>query len=116
MLPIMQWSFPFNTPVDTSKYPDYLNVVTTPMDLSTMRVRMDSNNYRDPKVAGQQRMLASVPCAALFTQFDTTHIHLQDFWVDLNLVFDNAKKYNPAGSDCFLMAQTLQVDLITCRL
>ena len=43
-----------------------------------------------------------------------THFHLQDFWVDLNLVFDNAKKYNPAGSDCFLMAQTLQVGLIAC--
>ena len=24
-------------------------------------------------------------------------------------MFDNAKRYNPAGSDCFLMAQTLQV-------
>lgn len=32
----------------------------------------------------------------------------KDFWADLMRVFDNAKLYNPPGSDCFLMAQTLQ--------
>lgn len=35
----------------------------------------------------------------------------QDFLFDVNLVFDNAKRYNPPGSDCHLMAQTLQVGL-----
>lgn len=36
----------------------------------------------------------------------------QDFLFDVNLVFDNAKRYNPPGSDCHLMAQTLQVGLL----
>ncbi len=47
-----QWSFPFNTPVDTTKYLDYLNAVKVPMDLGTMRARTESGYYRDPKVRG----------------------------------------------------------------
>jgi hypothetical protein len=101
----MQWSFPFITPVDTKAYPDYLNVVATPMDLGAMRTKMDSNSYRDPKVSLRMCITLSLgPNLTIRTELS------QDFWHDLNLVFDNAKKYNPQGSDCFLMAQTLQVE------
>ncbi|KXZ56692.1 hypothetical protein GPECTOR_1g623 [Gonium pectorale] len=75
-----KWAFPFNTPVDTARFPDYPRVIATPMDFSTIRVRQDSGFYRDPK----------------------------EWWADIMLVFSNAKRYNAPGSDCHLMAQTLQ--------
>lgn len=76
-----QWAFPFNLPVDTQRFPDYPKVVAVPMDFATIKARLDSSHYVDPK----------------------------DWMSDLMLVFTNAKRYNPLGSDCFLMAQTLQV-------
>lgn len=51
------------------------------MDFSTIKQRTDGGYYRDPK----------------------------DWWADVMLVFANAKRYNQPGSDCHLMAQTLQV-------
>ncbi|GFR41269.1 hypothetical protein Agub_g1944 [Astrephomene gubernaculifera] len=75
-----KWAFPFNTPVDTSRFPDYPKVITHPMDFSTIKARQDGGYYRDPK----------------------------DWWADVMLVFSNAKRYNAPGSDCYLMAQTLQ--------
>ncbi|PNH12130.1 Transcription factor GTE1 [Tetrabaena socialis] len=75
-----KWAFPFNNPVDVSRFLDYPKVVSQPMDFSTIRARQDGGYYRDPK----------------------------DWWSDIMLVFANAKRYNAPGSDCFLMAQTLQ--------
>ncbi|GLC35793.1 hypothetical protein PLESTB_000494900 [Pleodorina starrii] len=75
-----KWAFPFNSPVDTARFPDYPKVISTPMDFSTIKARQDSGYYRDPK----------------------------DWWADVMLVFSNAKRYNAPGSDCYLMAQTLQ--------
>lgn len=83
----MQWAFPFNAPVDTTRFADYLNVVKNPLDLGTIKSRLEgATYYRDPK----------------------------DVWSDINLVFNNAKVYNPPGSDVFLMAQTLQVGSVSC--
>ncbi len=53
------------------------------MDFSTIKARQDGGYYRDPK----------------------------EWWADIMLVFSNAKRYNAPGSDCYLMAQTLQVRL-----
>lgn len=82
-----QWSFPFDRPVDTSQYKDYLAVVHTPMDFETMRIKLDNGHYIEPN----------------------------EFWHDLKLIFDNARKYNPRGSDVFLMADTLQVQACGTR-
>lgn len=57
----LQWAFPFNTPVDTSRFVDYLKVVATPMDFSTVRNRTEAGYYRDPKV----RSAVRAPGAAL---------------------------------------------------
>lgn len=46
----MQWSFPFLAPVDTTKYLDYLTVVKQPMDLGSIKQRLESGGYRDPQV------------------------------------------------------------------
>ncbi|KAK5638390.1 hypothetical protein RI129_012685 [Pyrocoelia pectoralis] len=37
----------FSEPVDLEEVPDYLSVVSDPMDLSTMRVKLDVGNYPD---------------------------------------------------------------------
>lgn len=75
-----KWSLPFNTPVDTAMYPDYLESVTTPMDLGTIRKRIESSHYAHP----------------------------EEFLSDARLVFDNARAYNKPGSDVYVMANTLQ--------
>lgn len=49
----MQWSFPFLAPVDTTKYLDYLTVVKQPMDLGSIKQRLESGGYRDPQVRRQ---------------------------------------------------------------
>lgn len=76
------WAWPFNHPVDTTKYTDYLTVIGgQPMDFSSMRLRCESGGgYKDAK----------------------------EFWADMMLVFANARKYNPPGSDVYVMANTLQ--------
>ncbi|XP_061770473.1 bromodomain-containing protein 1-like isoform X4 [Nerophis ophidion] len=56
----------FTQPVDISEVPDYLEHIKQPMDLSTMRQRIDSQNY---------------------TNFD-------QFEMDFNLIIDNCMKYN----------------------
>ncbi|GFH29595.1 Ring3 protein, partial [Haematococcus lacustris] len=73
-------AWPFNTPVDTRAYPDYLKVVVRPMDLLTIKSKLESGGqYRDPK----------------------------EVWADVQLVFSNAKQFNPPGSDVHVMAQTV---------
>lgn len=76
-----QWSWPFNHPVDTKVYKDYLVVVETPLDFTTITRRINSGYYRHP---------------------DT-------FLAEVRLVFTNARAYNKPGSDVFVMANTLQV-------
>ena len=77
----VQWAFPFNEPVELDRYPDYLKAVSEPMDFGTVKARMDSGAYVQPG------------------QFNT----------DMRLVFGNARKYNPPGSDVYHMAGTLLV-------
>ena len=51
----MQWSFPFLAPVDTTKYVDYLTVVKNPMDLGTIKTRVEMGFYKDPKASWARR-------------------------------------------------------------
>ena len=76
-----QWAFPFNEPVELDRYPDYLKAVSVPMDFGTIKAKIDSGAYVQPG------------------QFNT----------DMRLVFGNAHKYNPPGSDVYHMASTLLV-------
>jgi WD40 repeat protein len=59
-------SEPFREPIDLQDYPDYLTIVTTPMDLSTIREQLNAGVYSHPK----------------------------DMLRDLKLVFTNSKLYN----------------------
>ncbi|GLJ15976.1 hypothetical protein SUGI_0264390 [Cryptomeria japonica] len=71
----------FNTPVDIVKLeiPDYPKVIKKPMDLGTVKKRLDANFYSDPR----------------------------DFGADVRLTFANARKYNPPGNDVHIMAVQL---------
>eukprot|EP00873_Tetraselmis_striata_P011998 jgi/Tetstr1/432262/TSEL_002297.t1 len=75
-----KWAWPFNQPVDTQQFSDYLRVVQRPMDLGTIRRQSEAGHYRDP----------------------------EQFAADMRLVFANAKTYNPPGSDVHVMASTLK--------
>ncbi|XP_055848126.1 bromodomain and WD repeat-containing protein 3 [Episyrphus balteatus] len=66
----MMWlrpdSTPFREPVDTMQFPDYLQIIDTPMDLRTVKEDLLGGNYEDPV----------------------------DFAKDVRLIFQNSKNYN----------------------
>ncbi|XP_017846752.1 bromodomain and WD repeat-containing protein 3 isoform X2 [Drosophila busckii] len=59
-------SLPFREPVDTIEFPDYLEIIATPMDLRTVKEDLLGGNYDDP----------------------------MDFAKDVRLIFVNSKNYN----------------------
>lgn len=71
----------FNVPVDAVSLGlhDYHLIIKNPMDLGTVKARLDKKEYKS----------------------------LVDFASDVRLTFDNARKYNPKGSDVHKMAETL---------
>ncbi|KAK1436732.1 hypothetical protein QVD17_02514 [Tagetes erecta] len=71
----------FNTPVDVValKIPDYYTVIKQPMDLGTVKTKLNSGKYVDP----------------------------WGFVADVRLTFSNAMTYNPRGNDVHVMAETL---------
>lgn len=70
----------FLTPVDLNQYPDYAYAIEYPIDLSTIKARLDNRFYR--------RMDA--------LKFDFTYIAM------------NAEKYNQTGSDIVKHARVLR--------
>ena len=71
--------FPFYKPVDpiALNIPAYFDVITDPMDLSTVKKKLDQSEYET----------------------------CEEFEADVRLIFDNCFQFNPPGSDVFLMAQ-----------
>ncbi|KAF9609976.1 hypothetical protein IFM89_019532 [Coptis chinensis] len=71
----------FNSPVDVQRLGlhDYFLIIKHPMDLGTVKNRMNSNWYRTPR----------------------------DFASDVRLTFQNAMIYNPKGQDVHVMAELL---------
>ncbi|KAF1979804.1 histone acetyltransferase GCN5 [Bimuria novae-zelandiae CBS 107.79] len=63
-------AWPFLKPVDKDEVPDYYNVITSPMDLTTMEERLEKGDYDTPR----------------------------DLINDLKLVFNNCRKYNDAAT------------------
>lgn len=63
-------AWPFLKPVDRDEVPDYYNVMTSPMELTTMEERLEKGDYETPR----------------------------DLVNDLKLIFDNCRKYNDAGT------------------
>ncbi|KAF5460011.1 hypothetical protein F2P56_019911 [Juglans regia] len=76
-----KYAWIFNEPVDVvkSNIPDYFTVIKHPMDLGTVKRRIDSGEYSSPLV----------------------------FASDVRLTFSNALTYNPPGNDVHHMAKTL---------
>lgn len=71
----------FNKPVDVEGLGlhDYFNIIKHPMDLGTVKSRLNTNWYKFPK----------------------------DFADDVRLTFQNALTYNPSGHDVHFMAEQL---------
>eukprot|EP00554_Chaetoceros_debilis_P004040 CAMPEP_0194085526 /NCGR_PEP_ID=MMETSP0149-20130528/17743_1 /TAXON_ID=122233 /ORGANISM="Chaetoceros debilis, Strain MM31A-1" /LENGTH=1623 /DNA_ID=CAMNT_0038768423 /DNA_START=348 /DNA_END=5219 /DNA_ORIENTATION=+ len=72
----------FNSPVDPVELglPDYFEVVKRPMDLGSIKKRLENGCY---------------------------HL-LEDFHIDVNLTFENAMLYNPEGSVVYNMAKEMK--------
>ncbi|XP_073928735.1 bromodomain and WD repeat-containing protein 1 isoform X2 [Castor canadensis] len=60
-------SEPFRQPVDLVEYPDYRDIIDTPMDFGTVRETLEAGNYHSPL----------------------------EFCKDIRLIFSNAKAYTP---------------------
>jgi hypothetical protein len=77
-----KWAWPFNEPVDATKMglADYHSVIQTPMDLGTIKQGLEAGG--------------------VYTHPDQVAVHIR-------LVFANARRYNPPGSDVHIMACTL---------
>ena len=73
-------SWPFRKPVDPSEVPDYLSVITIPMDLSTMSRRLESEHYKS----------------------------ISEFTADLKLIADNCRKYNDPDTTYYKNANILE--------
>ncbi|RDY14659.1 Transcription factor GTE4, partial [Mucuna pruriens] len=71
----------FNAPVDVEGLGlhDYFTIITHPMDLGTVKTRLNKNWYKSPK----------------------------EFAEDVRLTFHNAMTYNPKGQDVHVMAEQL---------
>ncbi|XP_057698999.1 bromodomain-containing protein 4-like isoform X2 [Corythoichthys intestinalis] len=76
------YAWPFHLPVDAKALGlhDYHDIIKHPMDLSTIKKKLDNRQYRDP----------------------------QEFAADVRLMFSNCYKYNPPGHDVVAMARKLQ--------
>ncbi|XP_050293288.1 bromodomain-containing protein 3-like isoform X2 [Anthonomus grandis grandis] len=82
-----QFAWPFQQPVDAKKLnlPDYHKIIKQPMDLGTIKKRLDNNYYWSGKEC------------------------IQDF----NTMFTNCYVYNKPGEDVVVMAQTLEKVFLT---
>ncbi|KAM4576140.1 bromodomain-containing protein 3b isoform 1-T3 [Odontesthes bonariensis] len=76
------YAWPFYKPVDAEalELHDYHDIIKHPMDLSTVRKKMDKSEYSDP----------------------------QSFATDVRLMFSNCYKYNPPDHEVVAMARKLQ--------
>mmetsp|Transcript_490 Transcript_490/g.1240 ORF Transcript_490/g.1240 Transcript_490/m.1240 type:complete len:512 (+) Transcript_490:181-1716(+) len=76
-------AWPFNDPVDPVKLgiPDYFDRIKSPMDLGTVRSRVDAGTYSS----------------------------VDEFVSDVRLTFNNAKTYNRPETDVYKMAQEVEV-------
>lgn len=73
-------SWPFRKPVDPNEVPDYLSVITSPMDLSTMSKRLENEYYKS----------------------------IAEFTADLKLIADNCRKYNDPDTTYYKNANILE--------
>ncbi|CRG85934.1 hypothetical protein PISL3812_02937 [Talaromyces islandicus] len=73
-------AWPFLSPVNKDEVPDYYNVITSPMDLSTMEERLEHDDYAAPK----------------------------DLVGDLKLIFSNCRRYNDATTVYAKCAEKLE--------
>ncbi|GKU92456.1 hypothetical protein SLEP1_g6178 [Rubroshorea leprosula] len=71
----------FSKPVDpvALKIPDYFSIITNPMDLGTVKSKLDKNTY----------------------------LSIEDFAADIRLTFANAMLYNPPGNKVHQIAKEL---------
>lgn len=83
---------PFLDPVDPVALciPDYFDVIKEPMDLGTIRQKIEASSRKRPSPEGASEASEGAADPKLYNNLD-------DVSSDIRLVFSNAKKYNPPG-------------------
>merc|ERR1711976_985685 len=81
-----QFSWPFHSPVDAVKLnlPDYYKIIKNPMDMGTIKKRLESNFYHSAQECIQ----------------------------DWNQMFTNCYTYNKPGEDITVMCQTVEKQFV----
>lgn len=79
---LQEYTWPFYHPVDAVKLglTDYYDIIKRPMDLSTVKKKMDRREYQN----------------------------IHEFASDVRLIFTNCYKYNPKDHDVVQMARKVQ--------
>ncbi|KAI9189309.1 transcription initiation at TATA-containing promoter protein [Blastocladiella emersonii ATCC 22665] len=75
-----EFSTPFLQPVDRKLYPQYFEIIKSPIDLSTIRRRLEDGYYASA----------------------------DDFRRDMDLMFQNCYTFNPAGTPVYIMGHRLE--------
>eukprot|EP01129_Flabellula_baltica_P016496 TRINITY_DN880_c0_g1_i2.p1 TRINITY_DN880_c0_g1~~TRINITY_DN880_c0_g1_i2.p1 ORF type:complete len:272 (-),score=82.63 TRINITY_DN880_c0_g1_i2:30-845(-) len=77
---IHSWPFLYPVDPDAMMIPEYRDIIKEPMDFHTVKDNFEKGKYEE----------------------------LESFFYDVDLIFDNAKTFNPEGTDVYLHAEFLQ--------
>ena len=58
-----QWAYPFNEPVDTKRYDNYLTYVKRPIDFGTIKRKLEAGGYKVPDDMHADIQQAGLYCA-----------------------------------------------------
>ncbi|KAJ8038400.1 Bromodomain testis-specific protein [Holothuria leucospilota] len=131
-----QFAWPFHQPVDHVKLalPDYYQIIKHPMDLGTIRKRLQNNFYYSGKECIADFKLMFTNCyvynspgedyldvikhpmdlGTIKKRLESIYYHsAKDCIADFKLMFTNCYTYNNPGEDVVLMAQALEKLFLT---
>jgi histone acetyltransferase len=74
-------SWPFRSPVDRTVVVDYYNVISHPMDLTTMQSKLNNGIYIDSTLFEQDVALISHNCKVYNGPQTTYFKHAEEFWI-----------------------------------
>ena len=100
-----EYNWPFLAPVDPIALgiPTYFNVIKRPMDLSTMKKKLDANEYYS---SADYEGIDNSLYLSLQVSNHLTHHTL--FLADFRLMLDNCFKFNSVGTDVYILGQRFE--------
>lgn len=95
----------FLNPVDTNDFPDYNEVIEQPMDLGTVRTRLNSKKYQAcEQFARDMRKVSQTRFFLLLENIFTLELNIMSLIVFVFQIWNNCKIYNTHGSAIWYVA------------